>query len=347
MQDTAMDLAPKTTELLQANAALFGQPRLDAQDIKALKRRIASGMAEDTGISLARAIRILARNEPSEEVAKLLSDVLADPASTQVIRRRAAQGLGAIDSDVARDALHNAVRDADDDLLSAILRALANIGNRESLRVLDALRAEHSQHILDEAAFTRALLVHKTGVSSDDADLDRIAPKPRPVPLRTETAKTLGAVMKRLRGPTFGLALAETMGVSFVCVNQRHYVLLDKALSGRAKMANVLKRPQIVGAIVADQGVSEGIAVRQLIFSQPEKGGVRLSITSLQGAVLFLGEARFTDAGADIVLRDHTGSRLPTAIRGAVTTKSLEIEAEFLGGRGRRKRHGEQEPLVR
>ena len=87
--------------------------------------------------------------------------------------------------------------------------------------------------------------------------------------------------------------------------------------------------------------------MRQLIFSQPEKDGVRLSITSLQGAVLFLGEARFTDAGADIVLRDHTGSRLPTAIRGAVTTKSLEIEAEFLGGRGRRKRHGEQEPLVR
>ncbi len=343
MQNRAIELTPHATELLQANSVLFGLPILQDQDIAALKRRIAARIFDDIGLSFPRVIRVLAKNEPSEEVARLLAEVLKDPSSSEVARRRAAQGLGEIDCDLSRRALHCAIASAEDPLLIAILRALANVGDEGSYRALDRLRAGRSCHILDESTFTRALIAHRIGALGDETELERIAPKPRQVPLRTENRRTLGKVLRRLSGPRYGLDFSETKGISFLCANERHYVLLDKALTRRWMPRKALKRPRIVGAVLVDRGASDPIAVRQLIFSQPTDGDVCLSITTPQGAILFLGRARLTDDAVHLELREHTGSRFQTAVRGSITSKSFALEAEIIEGQPRRKRHGEQE----
>lgn len=310
--------------MLDPDIMLLGQLRLTAKQAERLRDALKEARVSDP-VAIGRAMNELARSDPSEATARLISG-FAVPDADRSVRDAAVAALGLIPGAQSDRALASMLSTAPPSDQTGILSALARAGGEAGLAAIEALPPAGNLRMQKSRAYAEVAISYRIGRQPSGRSEQIATPAPRDLPIRRVTKRRLGQILSRLDERPFGVELRDDMGFCFECADRQQFVLLNREIPIGGAIKDVFASRSIAAVVVSEESEHRHVVLRRVVLLRPDGDGASLSVLSLEGEVLMVGELRTEEGGAALHLRD-VGEARPIAIDGKLTEKGLELSA--------------------
>lgn len=273
------------------------------------------------------ALALLTRKDYPEKTADL-QRILTDEREQPRLRVMAATALGEMQTPQAVRALDRGLQSADGVALRAVVKALASVGTRKHVAVLEEL-AQRRDSVGREAHRAATIIAGRLKARRTGA-----APAVQTVPLgdagEAAAIRVAPAAAKDLTEAVRSAPsrrLARTNAISLDCQGRRFVFLFDEdSLEGGLDM---FKRRGEVGVVAEPRQVEgTGWEQRYRVAVEPEaQGRFRVMVTTADGRPVFAGTGTRTaaDASFQVGAVDRPGA-LPVEVRGRFDGRRLSFE---------------------
>jgi hypothetical protein len=300
--------------MLDPDIMLLGQLRLTAEQTDRLRAALKE-------------VNELARSDPSEATARLISD-FAVPDADRSVRDAAVAALGLIPGRQSDRALASMLSAAPPSEHTGILQALARAGGVAGLAAIQALPPADSLRMEKIRAYAEVAISYRIGKQPSGLGEQMVTPSPRDLPIRPVSKRRLGEILSRLDHRPFGVELRDDLGFCFQCADRQQFVLLNREIPIGGAANEIFARRSIAAVVVSEESEHRHVVLRRAVLLRPDGDGASMSVLSLEGDVLMVGELRPEEGGAALHLRD-VGEARPITIDGKLTEKGLELSARI------------------
>ena len=327
-------LTPKVLDLV-ATDRLSRPPvgRLTAAQADQLVAVAQRKQTFEEPVSSARALGALAAGASPEVAVAALETVLANSRAPRSDRIAAARGLGTVATPEAERALLARARLRDPRVQQDVFAALGQFGGPEAAGVLGRLAPPADHAARQQLEFAQALITHRHALPGPFMTEARGVPrKPgrkkdmAPLTLALGTARVTADARARLRGPTYGIELADR-AVSLSCGPAEWTIFLNQAIRGPGASAALFERPWIAGVLAQALPRREALMTRFVMLTRPTGVRAHIDIVRADGEIVYTGTAR--PAGTAITFSIFDVERPATAaltLAGRVTGTGVTVD---------------------
>jgi len=327
-------LTPKIRELVAADRQSRPQVgRLTAAQADQLKVVARRRQDFEVPVDPPRAITALAEGAAPKVAVPVLKAVLADGRAPSVDRITAARGLGRIGTPQAERTLLQNLNVRDQRVRQEVFAALGIAGGPAAARALARLSPPRDRDARRQLLFARALIAHRHGL---DGPFVREA---RPVERRpgrraemtelsmgTRTARATAAARGRLRGPTYGIDLADR-AYTLRCGPAEWTVFVNRELGRSLASPALLERPWIAGILAQWLPEREAVTTRFVMLTRPQGAQIHVDVVRRDGEVVYTGTARPARPGVAFTITDvERPGTAPLTIAGRLRGTAVEVD---------------------
>jgi HEAT repeat protein len=295
-----------------------------AYSVDELREAVFAGRGR-VGRSLA--LALLSRKKYPDKVSDL-QKVLLDEAEQPRLRALAASALGQIDAPASVGALERGLETREPVTLRGVAKALANVGSRKHVEMLEALAREPGPVGTDAqravSVLTRRL---KLAPPAERAEIMTIPVQTTadlaPIRVRAATAGEVANAIKTLPTRT----LASRGAVAMDCQGHHLVFVFDEASLGQG--IDMLERGGEVGIVARPPRIeATEWSARYLVSVEPHgQAKFRVIVTTLEGRPVLAGRGKRRDREAtfELAAADVPGA-LPVEIHGRFDGQKLTFE---------------------
>ena len=273
------------------------------------------------------ALALLSRKQYPDKVSDL-QKVLLDEAEQPRLRALAASALGQIDTPASVGALERGLEIREPLTLRGVAKALANVGSRKHVEMLEALAREPGL-VGTDVRRAVSVLTHRLKLAPP-AERDEVVTIPvqtiaesAPIRVRAAAAGEVANAIKTLPTRT----LARRGAVAMDCQGQHLVFVFDEASLGQG--LDMLERGGEVGIVARPPGIEAmEWSARYLVWVEPQgQATFRVIVTTLDGRPVLAGRGKRRDLDAmfELAAVDVPGA-LPVEIQGRFNGQKLIID---------------------
>jgi len=309
------------------------QVRIDLPDVDVrpdVIREALAGRVSSLPASVALAL-ISDPQIPGAEQQSLLRDAVQDSKLPPHVRAGAVRHYMRAGVENAGPALQKLLDSSEDRVAAAAALALGQIGTAENLPALE--KAKKGGDLLRRrAAFAKALIVHRLGLTDQAADLPPVKAQAAPIvgglnftsvaPGHDRRTRALKAIKREF--PTLDPANQQVYELQ--CGPRLMEIAIDRSLVGPGVVT--LKQKPALAGIIAFQNIEyDEFYPRLVVLSHPTgKENVKLTLTTLTGDVVYVGEGSANQGGAEFEL--YSAERpgvTPIGAHVVITPKGVKV----------------------
>jgi hypothetical protein len=337
---TQAKLSPKVLELVAADR--LGRPpagRLTAAHVDQLTSVARRTQSFDVQVSPAHALRALASGAQPRVAIPILDAVLSDSKAPAEDRIAAARGLATAGTAPAEGALLSHLRIRNTRVQQAVLAAVGTIGSAEAAEPLACVALPRDPASRRQLAFARALVAHREGLDgpflTEVRAIERRAGPPTDmvtINFRVRTADaTTSAVVHRLSGTTYGIAIAER-GITVECGPAEWMVFLNKSIGQPAdRLATLFDRPWIAAIATQATPGREALITRLVILTRPVGRAAHVDVVRADGEIVYTGSAERGGGGVEFAITDvERPATAPLTLAGRLTATRVELDTAVI-----------------
>lgn len=268
------------------------------------------------------ALRELLRRNPSRS--RLLTDLVTDTDRPAEVRSASAVALGRERKPGHEDALLEALRDRNPDVVRRAAESLGKVGDAQALTVLERLKPT-SGPARRSVEFAKSLISYRFGL--DEHRLRRppssseLQVQPRralAVEASTPDPAALSAILADAEHEVPGVALSERGAMAFSCGGHDYVLLLAAALHEDDGLSWLTETRAVVAGLMEKAPASDRHFLAEYVFADPApKRTARLLGVRPTGIISHVGELHPEEGGTFEVHAVDTRNTRPVRIEGA------------------------------
>lgn len=306
---------------------------LSEADLRLLTAVARDEPGVDVPLSRHRALSVLAASASADLAIPILEQVAGDPTARSADRVAAIRGLGSVATPTAERLLLGHTADADPEARQEAYAALGTFAGMSALTTLAGLdEPDDSTH--RQLVLARAVIAHREGADGPflpEVSGSRTGPdgaeRGHEVRLELKSTEATDEDAQRLRGPTFGIELADR-AYGLHCGPAEWSVFVNRDLgSSFSARERLLERPWIAALLARWAPPAVAMATQYLVLTRPAGRSVRVDVPRTDGEIVYTGSAEPAAGGLAFSVTDADRPQtVPTILSGTLQPEGVRLD---------------------